>query len=83
MRTLAAILAITALVGCSTTHEVVVQPIPEYLIPVEPVYPTVKASELQCLSDDVSDRLVTRELLRKQFIKDLLTLMKVKSDVSR
>lgn len=83
MRTLASILTIMALAGCSTTHEVVVQAIPEYVIPVEPIYPTIKAGELECLSQDVADRLVERELLRKQFIKDLLTLIKVQADVSR
>lgn len=51
------------------------RPVPAWLIPARPMLPTVKAAELQCLADDVYERLAMRDRLRAQEADELRALL--------
>lgn len=61
------LVATCSIVGCATVEYV---PVPLDL-PDRPILPTVKSTELQCLSDDVYTRLVQRDRLQHGHIEVL------------
>jgi len=63
------LLILAALVsGCAAQPTFVTNPLP---LPVRPVLETVSDSELECLSDDAYERLVLRDMKRRQFAEEL------------
>lgn len=62
------------LAGCST-HSYLYRPIPAKMIPPVPKLPTIKSSELSCLSDDAYLRLAERDRLRKLYADELRALL--------
>jgi hypothetical protein len=64
MRYTTFIIATLLLTACTRTPVYVTQPLP---LPDRPDLPTLQASELQCLTDDAYSRLVTRDLLLRQY----------------
>lgn len=63
-----------ALAGCAAP-EVRYETVPASLIPAPPVLPTVKSEQLQCLSDDAYEALAKRDLLRRQYERELRALL--------
>lgn len=63
-----------SLAGCST-HSYLYRPIPAEMIPPVPTLPTIKSSELSCLSDEVYLRLAERDRLRKRYADELRALL--------
>jgi len=66
--------------GCSTQppKEVekiiyVTTPLP---LPTRPVLPTLKTSDLNCLSVDIKNILMNRDIARRQYAEDLETIIK-------
>lgn len=68
-----------ALSACAAQPEVryVAQPIP---LPTQPELPAIQSEELECLSEDVYQRLVKRELLQRHYIATLENLIKTTHD---
>ncbi len=58
--------------GCARQPIYVTEPLP---LPVRPLLPSVYAHELDCISNDTYQRLVTRELKRRQYAETLETII--------
>lgn len=58
--------------ACSSTARYVSEPLP---IPEKPYLPQVKAKELSCVSDATYKKLVTRDVLRRQFEEELIAII--------
>lgn len=67
------------LVGCST-HSYLYRPVPAALVPQKPDLPTIRAAELQCLSDDAYLRLANRDRLQRQYAAELRALLTQKNE---
>lgn len=68
------LLLVLALAGC-TPERIVYVPI-ELPLPAKPVLPTVKAAELECLPDDVVDRIEARDDLRRDDQDELRAIIR-------
>lgn len=68
--------AVWMLVGCSAP-KIEYRSIPEYLVPPEPKYESVKSDEVMCLTDSVYERLARNFLSCKQYSEELRSLLGV------
>ena len=73
-----AIISITigsALTGCTSTPEIryITDPLP---LPARPVLPSIGAAELSCLPKDVYERVMLRDLGRRQYAEDLEAIIR-------
>lgn len=65
---------LVVLVACAAP-EVRYETVPVSLIPAPPVLPAVKSEQLQCLSDEVYEVLAKRDMLRRQYERELRALL--------
>ena len=68
------LLVMLGLSGCANPH-VEYRPVPIHLIPARQILPTVRAGELECLSDDAYLRLAERNRMQQQQIDELRALL--------
>lgn len=61
------------LIGCAARVEY--QPVPTWLIPLQPTVPTLAAEQLQCLSDEAYKKLVERDRACWQYARELRALV--------
>ncbi len=54
--------------GCSVRERLITVPLP---LPPRPVLPALSAEDLECISDDAFERLMTRDLGRKYYAEQL------------
>ena len=73
MKIAAAAIATLLLTACSTQPVYITQPLP---LPDRPDLPTLQATELQCLTDDAYQRLVTRDILLRQYSEQCEAVIK-------
>lgn len=73
MKHLIPTIAALLLTACSTQPVYITQPLP---LPDRPDLPTLKASDLQCLTDSAYHRLVTRDILLRQYSEQCEAVIK-------
>jgi len=75
LRKLSLATVLTLSLSACATKEIIVPPAP-LPIPSAPVYPTINAVDLQCLTDEAYTKLVERDSLRKAYIDELISIIK-------
>lgn len=68
------LVVIAVIAGCACPEQAY-KPIPAWLVPAQPTVPTVKGSELTCLSDDAYTRLAERDRACWQYARELRALL--------
>ena len=71
----ALVLAMALATAACAAPEVRYETVPVSLIPAPPVLPAVKSEQLQCLSDEAYEALAKRDMLRRQYERELRALL--------
>lgn len=67
------VILVLALIGCTPTVEY--RAVPSWLVPNQPVVPTVRAEDLRCLSDETYLNLAERDRAAWQYVRELRALL--------
>ena len=62
------------MVGCACPAQSY-QPVPTWLVPVQPTVPIIMAADLMCISDEVYTRLAERDRTCWQYARELRALL--------